>query len=205
MERRGVLNTSVAFLEWRATDALAGQSWRWCPQSFLSLRVNNTERLKFSFKMLITWKHFFLQAEKENPGLTQDIIMKILEKKSVEVNFTESLLRMAADDVEGMGKESCLVSLFLRSPSFRSLHSTRQSSLPTHTFILLAMVVDIVQSRQTGLLYLSVLVRGGGICLSACFVPPPPLLEFHFIKGLRNILCCVWKGWAACLIWCYYW
>ena len=41
------------------------------------------------------------QAEKENPGLTQDIIMKILEKKNVEVNFTESLLRMAADDVEG--------------------------------------------------------------------------------------------------------
>lgn len=94
---------------------------------FLSLRVNNSERLKFSFKMLITRKHFFLQAEKENPGLTQDIIMKILEKKSVEVNFTESLLRMAADDVEGMGKESSLVPLFLRSPSFRSLHSTRQS------------------------------------------------------------------------------
>ena len=30
--------------------------------------------------------------------------MKILEKKSVEVNFTESLLRMAADDVEGNQK-----------------------------------------------------------------------------------------------------
>uniref|UniRef100_A0A3B3QUK1 Programmed cell death 10a n=1 Tax=Paramormyrops kingsleyae TaxID=1676925 RepID=A0A3B3QUK1_9TELE len=30
----------------------------------------------------------------------RDIIMKILEKKNVEVNFTESLLRMAADDVE---------------------------------------------------------------------------------------------------------
>lgn len=43
-----------------------------------------------------------MQAEKENPGLTQDIIIKILEKKNVEVNFTESLLRMAADDVEGM-------------------------------------------------------------------------------------------------------
>lgn len=42
-----------------------------------------------------------LKAEKENPGLTQDIIMKILEKKSLEINFTESLLRMAADDVEG--------------------------------------------------------------------------------------------------------
>lgn len=30
--------------------------------------------------------------------------MKILEKKNVEINFTESLLRMAADDVEGLGK-----------------------------------------------------------------------------------------------------
>lgn len=43
----------------------------------------------------------FCQAERENPGLTQDIIMKILEKKNVQINFTESLLRMAADDVEG--------------------------------------------------------------------------------------------------------
>lgn len=41
------------------------------------------------------------KAEKENPGLTQEIIIKILEKKNVEINFTESLLRMAADDVEG--------------------------------------------------------------------------------------------------------
>lgn len=41
------------------------------------------------------------QAERENPGLIQDIIMKILEKKNVQINFTESLLRMAADDVEG--------------------------------------------------------------------------------------------------------
>lgn len=41
------------------------------------------------------------QAERENPGLTQDIIMKILEKKNVQINFTESLLRMAADDVKG--------------------------------------------------------------------------------------------------------
>lgn len=49
------------------------------------------------------WNLFFeIQAERENPGLTQDIIIKILEKKSIEVNFTESLLRMAADDVEGI-------------------------------------------------------------------------------------------------------
>lgn len=28
--------------------------------------------------------------------------MKILEKKNVQINYTESLLRMAADDVEGV-------------------------------------------------------------------------------------------------------
>lgn len=39
--------------------------------------------------------------------------MKILEKKNVELNFTESLLRMAADDVEGK-KAVCLSC----SPSF---------------------------------------------------------------------------------------
>lgn len=49
----------------------------------------------------------FYQAERENPGLTQDIIMKILEKKNVQINFTESLLRMAADDVEGERKSYC--------------------------------------------------------------------------------------------------
>lgn len=36
--------------------------------------------------------------------------MKILEKKSVDVNFTESLLRMAADDVEG---SLCWITVFL--------------------------------------------------------------------------------------------
>lgn len=41
------------------------------------------------------------QAEKENPGLTQDIVVKVLEKKNLKVNYNESLLRMAADDVEG--------------------------------------------------------------------------------------------------------
>lgn len=30
--------------------------------------------------------------------------MKILEKKNVQINFTESLLRMAADDVEGKNR-----------------------------------------------------------------------------------------------------
>uniref|UniRef100_A0A3B4XX28 Programmed cell death 10a n=1 Tax=Seriola lalandi dorsalis TaxID=1841481 RepID=A0A3B4XX28_SERLL len=41
-----------------------------------------------------------LKAEKENPGLTQDIVVKILEKKNLKINYSESLLRMAADDVQ---------------------------------------------------------------------------------------------------------
>ena len=31
------------------------------------------------------------QAGNENPGLTKEVIKKIIEKKSVEINFTESL------------------------------------------------------------------------------------------------------------------
>lgn len=60
--------------------------------------LNELERVNLSAAQ--TLRAAFIKAEKENPGLTQDIIMKILEKKNVEVNFTESLLRMAADDVE---------------------------------------------------------------------------------------------------------
>ena len=41
-----------------------------------------------------------ISAQEENTGFTQDVIMKLLEEKSVEVNFTKSLLRMAAADVE---------------------------------------------------------------------------------------------------------
>lgn len=65
--------------------------------------------LQYSGLVYLRKKIFFaIQAEKENPGLTQDIIMKILEKKSVDVNFTESLLRMAADDVEGNMLNKCI-------------------------------------------------------------------------------------------------
>lgn len=59
-----------------------------------------------------------MQAERENPGLTQDIIIKILEKKNVEVNFTESLLRMAADDVEGISCKYATLNLFLQENDF---------------------------------------------------------------------------------------
>ncbi|KAB0349259.1 hypothetical protein FD754_014116 [Muntiacus muntjak] len=59
-------------------------------------------------------------AGKENPGLTQDIIMKILEEKSVEVNFTESLLQMAADDVEEYMTEQ-------PEPEFQDLNKKAQA------------------------------------------------------------------------------
>lgn len=67
------------------------------------------------------------QAEKENPGLTQEIIMKILEKKNVELNFSESLLRMAADDVKGVFACMCLCSSLLPV----SYMSSRWSCFPT--------------------------------------------------------------------------
>ncbi|KAM6987350.1 programmed cell death protein 10-A [Tautogolabrus adspersus] len=47
-----------------------------------------------------TLRAAFIKAEQENPGLTQDIVMKILEKKKLRVNYSECLLRMAGDDVE---------------------------------------------------------------------------------------------------------
>uniref|UniRef100_A0A3B4UFG4 Programmed cell death 10a n=3 Tax=Seriola TaxID=8160 RepID=A0A3B4UFG4_SERDU len=47
-----------------------------------------------------TLRAAFIKAEKENPGLTQDIVVKILEKKNLKINYSESLLRMAADDVQ---------------------------------------------------------------------------------------------------------
>lgn len=59
---------------------------------------NQLERVDLSAAQ--TLRAAFIKAEKENPGLTQDIVIKILEKKNLKVNYCESLLRMAADDVE---------------------------------------------------------------------------------------------------------
>ncbi|XP_035536160.1 programmed cell death protein 10-A [Morone saxatilis] len=59
---------------------------------------NQLEKVNLSAAQ--TLRTAFEKAEKENPGLTQDIIMKILEKKNLKVNYNEALLRMAADDVE---------------------------------------------------------------------------------------------------------
>lgn len=89
-----------------------------------------------------------MQAEKENPGLTQDIIMKILEKKSVDVNFTESLLRMAADDVEGNIRSLTLKKHFLNySAKFLYAHFERKFSV--NRFLLPCWIVGIVVFLST--------------------------------------------------------
>ncbi|XP_025769379.1 programmed cell death protein 10-like [Puma concolor] len=80
------------------TSSLSGAFSPYPSVTLTSLALLTLERVNLSAAQ--TLRAAFIKAEKENPGLTQDIIMKILEKKSVEVNFTESLLRMAADDVE---------------------------------------------------------------------------------------------------------
>jgi hypothetical protein len=92
-----------------------------------------------------THRMFFFQAEKENPGLTQDIIMKILEKKSVEVNFTESLLRMAADDVEGIRKKPCVQFSVLEKPFLQTIPIGPDS--PPHSFMLLVPAVVVTCTK----------------------------------------------------------
>ncbi|XP_068564828.1 programmed cell death protein 10-A [Cebidichthys violaceus] len=59
---------------------------------------NQLEKVNLSAAQ--TLRAAVVKAEKENPGLTQDIVLKILEKKNVKIDYNESLLRMAADDVE---------------------------------------------------------------------------------------------------------
>lgn len=72
--------------------------------------------------------------------------MKILEKKSVEVNFTESLLRMAADDVEGNQKESCLVPYSCWKafpPNLSYLIKGTSSPSPPFPLIVIAIVLKV--------------------------------------------------------------
>lgn len=59
---------------------------------------NQLKRVDLSAEQ--TLRTAFIKAEKENPGLTQDIVVKILEKKRLEINYNECLLRMATDDVQ---------------------------------------------------------------------------------------------------------
>ncbi|KAM9853234.1 programmed cell death protein 10-A isoform 2-T2 [Aulostomus maculatus] len=47
-----------------------------------------------------TLRAAFIKAEQENPGVTQEFVLKILEKKNLKINYSETLLRMAAADTE---------------------------------------------------------------------------------------------------------
>ncbi|XP_077468246.1 programmed cell death protein 10-A [Stigmatopora argus] len=42
----------------------------------------------------------FIKAEDENPGVTREFVLKLLEKKNLKINYNECLLRMAAADVK---------------------------------------------------------------------------------------------------------
>ncbi|XP_072317433.1 programmed cell death protein 10-A [Eucyclogobius newberryi] len=47
-------------------------------------------------------KAAFNEAEKLSPGLTQHILLKILQKEKLEVNYHECLLRMANEEIEAL-------------------------------------------------------------------------------------------------------
>ncbi|XP_078102605.1 programmed cell death protein 10-A [Sander vitreus] len=78
---------------------------------------NQLEKVNLSAAQ--TLRAAIIKAEKENPGLTQDIVMKILEKKNVKIDYNESLLRMA-DDVEEFMIDR-------REPEFQELNERARS------------------------------------------------------------------------------
>ncbi|CAN9511487.1 unnamed protein product [Ophioblennius macclurei] len=74
---------------------------------------NELEKVNLSAAQ--TLRAAFVKAEKGNPGLTQDIVMKILEKRNLKINYCESLLRMAAEDIEDFRIDR-------REPEFQELN-----------------------------------------------------------------------------------
>ncbi|KAL3992150.1 annexin A3 [Sarotherodon galilaeus] len=55
---------------------------------------------KINLSAAQTLRTAFIKAEKETPGLTQDVVVKMLEKKKLKINYNEALLRMAGDDMQ---------------------------------------------------------------------------------------------------------
>lgn len=49
-----------------------------------------------------TLKAAFIEAEKHSPGLTQQILLKVLQKEKIQVNYHECLLRMADEEFEAL-------------------------------------------------------------------------------------------------------
>ncbi|XP_049432168.1 programmed cell death protein 10-A [Epinephelus fuscoguttatus] len=74
---------------------------------------NQLEKVNLSAAQ--TLRAALIKAEKESPGLTQDFVLKILEKKNVKINYHESLLRMAADDLDELVIDR-------REPEFQELN-----------------------------------------------------------------------------------
>uniref|UniRef100_A0A3B3ZIS4 Programmed cell death protein 10 dimerisation domain-containing protein n=1 Tax=Periophthalmus magnuspinnatus TaxID=409849 RepID=A0A3B3ZIS4_9GOBI len=62
-----------------------------------------------------TLKAAFIKAEKHSPGLTQQILLKIMQKENIQVNYHECLLRMASEEFEALMIDR-------KEPEFQSLN-----------------------------------------------------------------------------------
>ncbi|CAM9344885.1 unnamed protein product [Lampetra planeri] len=60
-----------------------------------------------------TLRAAFVEAEEENPGMTQHFLMRIRQKKNVKINYHESLLHMATADDKGR---------MIQEPEFQELN-----------------------------------------------------------------------------------
>lgn len=67
-----------------------------------------------------TLKAAFIEAEKHIPGLTQEVLLKILQKKTIRVNYHESLLRMADEEFEALMIDR-------KEPEFQNLNKKAQA------------------------------------------------------------------------------
>lgn len=67
-----------------------------------------------------TLREAFVKAEKDIPGLTQDILLKILQKKHSQINYHESLLRMAKENLEAFKIER-------KEPEFQDLNKKAEN------------------------------------------------------------------------------
>ena len=65
------------------------------------MSLNHAQLEKIDLSAAQTLRAAFEKAEKQNPGISQDIISGILDARLADVNLTECLLKLAAHDREG--------------------------------------------------------------------------------------------------------
>lgn len=111
--------------------------------------------------------------------------MKILEKKNVQINFTESLLRMAADDVEGECEKKTTAEMLWWYWSL-NFKKHKQNILRGHTLLVAHAQVDLkfqhACMRLAGDSALSLLLYSAVyLTYSYCCVP------LHITHGAANI------------------